>query len=274
MTLEALLRRHPLSGYFALAYGVSWSGILIIFATTGFNIAELRPLDTGLIFMSMLLGPSATGLALTALLEGREGMRRLGARAVHWRVGLRWYGVAVMTMPLLLLAVLWPLSMLLDPAFAPRFQWPLFVIGLVAGSFEEIGWTGFATPRLLARNRLFFAGLSLGLLWALWHVLVDYRQNFNSLGTAWLLQFAVFYVAALTAYRLLMTWVYANTQSLLLAVLMHASYTGWLFVLYPATSLEQALVWQTALAVALWVVVAMVAGLSAGFARRDSRPAV
>jgi hypothetical protein len=57
----------------------------------------------------------------------------------------------------------------------------------------------------------------------LWHVLVDYRQNFNSLGTAWLLQFAVFYVEALTAYRLLMTWVYANTQSLLLAVLMHAS---------------------------------------------------
>ena len=274
MTLKAWLRRHPLSGYFALAYGVSWGGILIIVAATGFNLAELRPLDTGLIFMSMLLGPSAAGLALTALLEGREGMSRLGARVVHWRVGLRWYGAAVMTMPLLLLAVLWPLSVLFDPAFAPRFQWPLFAIGLVAGSFEEIGWTGFATPHLLARHQLVFAGLSLGLLWALWHVLVDYRQNFNSLGTDWLLQFAVFYVAALTAYRVLMTWVYANTQSLLLAVLMHASYTGWLFVLYPATSLERGLVWQTVLAVALWVVVVTVATLTAGFARRDSRPAV
>jgi hypothetical protein len=83
---------------------------------------------------------------------------------------------------------------------------------------------------------------------------VDFRQNFNSSGMDWLLEFAVFYVAALTAYRLLMTWVYANTQSLLPAVLMHASYTGWLFVLYPATSLEQGLVWQTAFAVALRVV--------------------
>ena len=69
----------------------------------------------------------------------------------------------------------------------------------------------------------------------------------------------------MTAYRLLMTWVYANTQSLLLAALMHASYTGWLFVLYPATSLEQGLVWQTALAVALWTVVAAVLAV---FARR------
>lgn len=128
--------------------------------------------------------------------------------------------------------------------------------------------TGFATPRLLARQPLFTAGLSLGLVWALWHVLVDVRQNFNTMGIAWLLEFAVFYLAALTAYRVLMTWVYANTHSLLLAVLMHASYTGWLFVLYPATSLEQGLVWQTEFAVALWLVVAMVV-----FAHHEPRPA-
>ena len=82
--------------------------------------------------------------------------------------------------------------------------------------------------------------------------------------------------AALTAYRLLMTWVYANTQSLLLAVLMHASDSGWLFVLYPAISLEQGLVWQTAFAFALWVVVAVavaraVAVAVARFAHRGSR---
>lgn len=124
---------------------------------------------------------------------------------------------------------------------------------------------------MLALKRLFIAGLSLGLVWALWHVPVDFRQNFNTVGAAWLLEFAAFYVAALSAYRLLMTWVYANTQSLLLAVLMHARYTGWLFVLYPATSFEQGLVWQTAFAVALWVVVAVVAVLKARFAHRESR---
>jgi hypothetical protein len=113
--------------------------------------------------------------------------------------------------------------------------------------------------------------LRLGLVWALWHVLVDYRQNSHAMGAFWLLEFAVFYVGALTAYRVLMTWVYANTQSLLLAVLMHASYTGWLFTLYPATSLEQGLVWQTAFALALWVLVAVV---MTGRAGRGSGPSV
>ena len=46
-----------------------------------------------------------------------------------------------------------------------------------------------------------------GLVWALWHVWVDFRQNFNTMVIAWFLEFAIFYVATLTAYRLLMTWV-------------------------------------------------------------------
>ena len=269
MTFTAWVRRYPLRSYFALVFGISWGCILIVLGAADFNLIELRPLDTGLIFASMLLGPSVAGLTMTAMLDGRQGLRHLASRVAHYQVGLRWYLVALLTMPLLLLAALWPLSVFVVPAFAPQFRWPLFAVGLVAGSFEEVGWTGFATPRLLAHLRLPFAGLSLGMVWALWHVLVDFRPNFNSLGMAWLLEFAVFYVAALTAYRLLMTWLYANTQSLLLAVLMHASYTGWLFMLYPATSLEQGLVWQTTFAVALWVVVAVV---MVGFVRRGPRP--
>ena len=115
----------------------------------------------------MLLGPSAAGLALTALLKRRELMSRLGSRVVRWRVSRRWRGVALMTMPLLLLVTLWPFSVLLSPVFSPRFQRPLFAIGLIAGGFEEIGWTGLATPHLLARQRLLIAGLSLGLACAL-----------------------------------------------------------------------------------------------------------
>jgi hypothetical protein len=85
-----------------------------------------------------------------------------------------------------------------------------------------------------------------------------------------MLEFAIFYVATLTAYRMLMTWVYANTRSLMLAVLMHATYTAWLFVMYPATSFKQGLVWKIAFAAALWVVVAVVVGK---FAQRGSRVA-
>jgi hypothetical protein len=97
----------------------------------------------------------------------------------------------------------------------------------------------------------------------MWHLLVDFRQNYSSMGDAWmawLLSFVVLYVATLTAYRVLMTWIFYRTQSLLLAVLMHASYTGWLMVLFPATSFRQGLAWQTTLAAALWLMVVVVIG--------------
>ena len=136
MTLEPWLRRHPLIGYFALAYGISWGGILIVLGATGFDLVELRPLETGLIFLLLLLlGPSTSGLALTALLDGRAGLHRLWSSLTRWRVGVRWYAVALLTTPLFLFAVLWPLRAFVDPAFAPRFQRPLFAIGLVAASF-------------------------------------------------------------------------------------------------------------------------------------------
>ena len=169
MTLRSWFQRLPLLGYFGLSYGISWGGILVVLAFTGFDLDTLRPLDTGLIFIVMLLGPSTAGLAMTTLLDGRRGLRELVSSLARWRVSGRWYGIALLTMPLLLFTILWLLSAFVDPAFAPGFQWPLFAIGLVAGNFEEVGWTGFATPRLLARQRPFIAGLSLGLAWALWH---------------------------------------------------------------------------------------------------------
>lgn len=240
-----------------MAYGISWGGIVVILALTDFDLAQLRPMDTALIFVFMLLGPSTAGIASTALQYGHAGLRDLFSSLTRWRVGGRWYAIALLTMPVLLLAVLWPLGAV-DPAFAPGFQWWLLAIGLVAGSFEEVGWTGFATRRLLTRQRPFSAGLTLGVTWAIWHVLVDFRQNFNVQGISWLLEFALLYLAALTAYRLLMTWVYTHTQSLLLAVLMHASYTGWLLALYPSTSFREGLVWQGAFAAVLWVAVIVV----------------
>lgn len=258
MTPASWLRRHPLLGYFALCFGISWGGILIVLAATGFKLAALQPLETGLIFALMLLGPSASGLILTAVLDGRTGLHLLGSGLMRWKLGVRWYAVALLTAPLFLLAILWPLSAIVAPAFAPRFQWALFGAGLLAGGFEEIGWTGFATPRLLACQRMGMAGLLLGLVWAFWHLPADFRYNFEAMGTVWPLEFAVVYIAALTPYRILMTWVYRNTGSVLLAVLMHASYTGWLLVLFPAASLPQNLSWQTAFAIMLWLAAALV----------------
>jgi uncharacterized protein len=252
------LRRHPLLGYFTLTFAISWGGILMILVSRGFDLSAMQPQEAGLILAAMLLGPSVSGLICTALVDGRAGMGSLGVRLIRWQVGVHWYVVALLTMPTILLTNLWLLSAAVDPAFSPRFQWPLFAVGLLAGTFEEIGWTGFATPRLLARYGFSVAGLSLGLTWALWHLLVDLRYNIDAMGVAWPLEFAIVYLATLTPYRMLMTWVYSHTQSLFLAILMHASFTGWLLVLFPMTSLTQSLFWQSVLALTLCGAVVMV----------------
>jgi len=131
----ALARQRPLGSFFALAYGISWGATLIVLAASHFDLVDLSPLDTGLIFVSMLLGPSVSCLVLTALLKGRPGLRRLGASLGRWHAGIRWYALALLTMPLLLFATLWLLGIFVDAAFLPRFQWQLFAVGLVAGTF-------------------------------------------------------------------------------------------------------------------------------------------
>jgi len=44
-----------------------------------------------------------------------------------------------LTVPLLVVTILWPLSVWVDPAFTPGFKLELFTLGLLAGSCEEIG---------------------------------------------------------------------------------------------------------------------------------------
>ncbi len=272
--MTAWLRRRPLLAFSILAFGISWGGILIIAAAIGFDIAAPTPLATGLFFVAMLLGPSVGGVTLTALIDGRAGLGDLWVRLGRWKVGAPWYAVAVLTAPVLLLATLLLLSAIMAPTFAPKFQWALLAVGLIAGGFEEIGWTGFAAPRLLARRGPATAGLQLGLIWALWHALVVFLFTFGEMGGAWIVSFIIVYLATLTPYRIVMTWVYANTQSVFLAMLMHASYTGWLLALFPATSSVQSLIWQAAFAASLWLAAAIaIRGTAHGDHRRPSSTA-
>lgn len=90
MTRVPCLRRFPILSYFTLTFGISWGGILVVLGTSGFDLTVLRPLDTGLIFVAMLLGPSVAGILMVVLLDGRTGLHELRARLLRWRVDARW----------------------------------------------------------------------------------------------------------------------------------------------------------------------------------------
>lgn len=191
MTRKTFIARHPVLTYFVLAYAVAWGGILLLTAKGGLGPASSRPMqDVFLVFVAMLIGPSVVGVGLTAVLVGKTGLKELVARWLRWRMSPRWYSALLLT-PVLLLALSGLLS-IVSPLFLPGLfssndKGSVIVfgvmIGLLAGAFEEIGWTGFALPRLLERRGILATGLMLGALWGAWHLLADYWGNAGSFGS-------------------------------------------------------------------------------------------
>jgi len=267
MNLKHFIERNQVLTYFILVYAIAWGGILMVIGPSGLQPAATRPMQVVLlVFVAMLLGPSLTGITLTTVLDGKDGLKELFSRWLRWRINLRWYAVALLTTPILLL-VIGSLLSIVSPAFIPGLIARNdkvtvlgfgLTVGLLAGFFEEIGWTGFALPRMLTRRSVVATGLILGVLWGTWHMLGDYWGNAGSYGSLYLMR-GFLWLATLTAYRVLMVRVYSKTTSLGLMQLMHASFTGGQALLEPALSPANYLLWYGTFSAALWVLVAIIA---------------
>ena len=254
------IKTHPLPIYFTLAFVISWGAILISVGPEGIPASADQIV---VLAMAMLLGPSAAGILMTGLASGREGFRELVSRLLSWRVGARWYAVALLTAPLSTAAVLLAFSL-----FSPRFLPAIFtsdekatlllmwiVGGLVVGVFEELGWTGFAIPRMRMKYGVFTTGLVVGLLWGAWHFLVNWENDTFSGALPLALLLARLF-SWLPAYRVLMVWVYDRTESLLVAMLMHASLVATTGIIDPVLAGGELLTFLLVKAVVLWVIVA------------------
>jgi membrane protease YdiL (CAAX protease family) len=268
-TITAFIKRHPVLTYFALTFAISWGGILMVIGPGG--ILGTKEVSEGLmpfVYLATLLGPSLAGILLTGLVDGRAGFRELLSRLLRWRVGARWYAVALLTAPLLITATLFVLS-LTSPVFLPvivttddkvSLLLTGIVMGLVVGFFEELGWTGFAVPRLRLRYGGPTTGLIVGLLWGAWHFPLFSGSVSSSGALPPALYLSVLLFSFLPAYRVLMVWVYDRTGSLLVAMLMHAPLAASQLILIPlAISGVQVVTYDLVFAAALWVFVAAVA---------------
>jgi membrane protease YdiL (CAAX protease family) len=268
--MKAFVTRHPVATYFALTFAISWGGVLLVIGgpagMTGVKAQDNPQFPFAV--LAMLAGPSVTGLLLTALIDGRRGLREFRSRLLTWRVGARWYAVALLAAPLLATTITLTLSL-----FSPKLLPGIFVtddkaavlllgvvVGLTAGFFEELGWTGFAIPRLKRRYGVLATGLIVGVLWSAWHLLVVIWGIGDRAGTIPLALFVVLDgLAGLPAFRVLMVWVYDRTESLLVGMLMHVSITVTTLTMTPQTTGVPLLAYGLVFAAALWVVIAAVA---------------
>jgi membrane protease YdiL (CAAX protease family) len=241
-TIKDFIKNNPVLTYFIITFAISWGGVLLVLSRTG-GIAttkEQLAAQLPIAILLMIIGPGASGLLLTGLVSGKAGYRDLLSRLLKWRVSFVWYAIALLTGPLVLLATLLAFS-LTSPVYLPgifttddmasRLLFGI-VAGLAVGFLEELGWTGFAVPKLRLRYSILTTGLIVGVLWGAWHIM---GQVVMASGTySGELPLPVFLIAntvglligQLPAFRILMVWVYDRTGSLLVAMLMHVTYTA------------------------------------------------
>jgi uncharacterized protein len=273
-TIKAIIVRSPVLTYYILTFVISWGGVLLVIGGPGGIPGTPAQFERLLLPVSLALvaGPSVAGILMTGLVRGRAGLRDLLSRLLRWRVSARWYAVALLTAPLFMAAVPLALSFLfpelLPRLFATEDVAPILALGvlagLMAGVFEEPGWTGFATPELRRRHGILGTGLIVGFLWGAWHLLVNFWSSGAASGTlspALLLHSLIFSIGILPAFRLLMVRVYDGAGSLLVAMLMHASLTASNVIFVPSNAEGIAgPAWSLAVACALWIVVIVTLG--------------
>ena len=230
---ESPLARRPLTSFFLLAYALTWLGWSPWFLSEAG--VGLLPYDGGefdVLFnvAGLVLGPTLAAFVVTAATEGREGVRRLLRRIVLWRVGLRWYLFVLAGIPAIVL-----LSAVVVPGARASFELsavpPALFLYVVAGPFflfaggpvfEEIGWRGFALPRLQRLHGPLLGSLILGGLWALWHLPLFLIPDWDPKGRT--ARHRGDCRVASVGIAVVFTWVFNNTGgSVLLAILAHGS---------------------------------------------------
>jgi membrane protease YdiL (CAAX protease family) len=207
--------------FFVLAYAISWilESPLVLLRDT---VTDAQ----GLVLIILASNvPSAVAIVLTAIVLGRGALRKLLGRLLIWRVDPRWYLVVVLG-PVALTGGVVGLSALMGgPALSlgmPLLGVAVFLaFSIFPGSAlgEEIGWRGYALPRLQAGRSALNASLILAPIWALWHLPLWLTGEPGRTPTL----YAGFVVSAF-ALSVILTWVYNSTGgSLLLVVLLHAT---------------------------------------------------
>jgi membrane protease YdiL (CAAX protease family) len=237
-----LLARRPLASFFVLTFALTWLGWSPWFlseAGVGLLPYDGGRFDTLFNNLGLFLGPALSAFIVTASVGGSEGVRRLLRRVVLWRVGLRWYAFVLLGLPALVLAATLlvpgasvslrasavPPSLLLFVAAFP------YVVVLGAALPEEVGWRGFALPRLQRLHGPLVGSIVLGTLWGLWHLPLFLLPGWDTPHGSVL--DLVLFVAFAVSMAVVLTWVFNNTHgSVLLAILAHASVNTFSVVLY------------------------------------------
>jgi membrane protease YdiL (CAAX protease family) len=230
--IRGSITRHPLVWFFTLANLFSWAAWTpYILSENGLGIlhfgfpAVLGTTQFAGVLPGAYLGPITSAFLVTAIADGRDGLRVWAGRLRRWRVRPRWYLTVLLGVPAVLTVTSLALSHqnvhLPSVAILAAYLPALVVQMLTTGIAEEPGWRDFALPRLQRRFGPMIGTLVLGVLWGVWHLPLFLTSWGNWPHVTWTTP--VEFVASCIAFSFVMTWVFnVSGESLPLAIVLHA----------------------------------------------------
>jgi membrane protease YdiL (CAAX protease family) len=235
------MKRHPLLAFFALTFGLTWGlGACFFLFPAQLTAVFGKVSVTNPLFILAVYAPGISAIVVTGFIEGTAGVGRLLGRFLRWRIGIRWYLAILVGIPMLSVIAMLLSSALTQTPLSIDQWYQLFLLGptghwiadaagagglwsvvlVILGSFfadpgplgEELGWRGFALPRLLNGRSALAAGVILGIIWGVWHLpaflIGGTPQNSMS--------FPLFMIGAV-GISVLMTWAFKGTGGSVLA---------------------------------------------------------
>lgn len=223
VSVKNFASRHPVITFFFLAYAITW----IVWAPISYGyvrgLIELSP-SIIVLYITGSFGPLLSAAIVTSLTG--KSLRAWFSQALRWRVPVQWWLTAFF-LPILLYALMAGIHILLGGKFNPSEVAPLWSLPagflsvfLWGGGNEELGWRGFALPRLQDRFSPLMSSLIIGVVWTLWHA----PPGIIELGFVnWAVDFP-FYMITVTGISIVVTWLYNRSGgSVLLTMVFHAS---------------------------------------------------
>jgi membrane protease YdiL (CAAX protease family) len=230
-----MLTKRPLLGFFFLSFAISWIlWIPLMYGHFQYGWTTWEG-DSWTNIRTMLgilgsVGPAIAAIIVTYKLDGKEGLRLLWKRLLLWKVNIIWWLIGFYSWWLLnsivaLLLQLAPFQEVVLQAVYALINIPVLIFFLqmpllLGAAGEELGWRGFALPRLLSKYSPIISSMILAVAWMFWHtplaLFPDWRSNVP------IAQFVLKYALLLLPLTIIFTWFFLKTKgSILLVIVFH-----------------------------------------------------
>jgi membrane protease YdiL (CAAX protease family) len=216
------MKRHPLLWFFILTFVITWGLAAFYFAANAIFDNPLGEMSiSNPLFILAVWGPNIAAFIIVGITDGVRGIVRLLKKFIPKRTHVFWYVIVIFLFPLAGIMINMVTETQIMITEMPRNEAITLLLAiLVSGPIgEELGWRGYALPRILKNKSAIYSAILLGLPWGIWHFPSFFMSGLPQAGA----QIPAFLLAAISL-SIFVTWVFVNTgHNVFFSFLVHYS---------------------------------------------------